>query len=498
MFTFKINACREFMFKVYNRTLLLVFVSLVFSLHSDAQAVTLYSYDDLSVFSFARQKDSLKKTWGCPLLYKDKSIQKKYKEIWDGRTDFITGAIEANNYIHDHEIYNYIEGIISTLYKANPQLLKEKPLLLIDRSPSVNAYALGGNIIAVDLGLITFAQSREELALAIAHELSHNILNHPENSMKQRAEWLTSDEYKNSLNAVLDSKYQRLTRLKKVMESYTFSRNRHSRYHESDADSLAIVLLKNSHISFDPQFFLRLDSTDSEYSQPLKDPIKNYLASYHVPIEDNWLNQRSKGLSSHAYNFNSSTVIADSLKTHPDCVERYEKTKNEINITGKLTPVPSGIKARANKMLIWNIYDNLSLTECLYRVFLEKDKGNVDPWYDFMIYNVLSGLYYSNKQLNRFNAIGIKSKEVISKSYYELQNLLAQVPSDKLEELLKAGSSAAFWKNLPPDATGMKALFTSLNFDTDNTTKAESAAANEFINSNPSSMYCEFAEHFKK
>ena len=264
------------MFKVYNRTLLLVFVSLVFSLHSDAQAVTLYSYDDLSVFSFARQKDSLKKTWCCPLLYKDKSIQKKYKEIWDGRTDFITGAIEANNYIHDHEIYNYIEGIISTLYKANPQLLKEKPLLLIDRSPSVNAYALGGNIIAVDLGLITFAQSREELALAIAHELSHNILNHPENSMKQRAEWLTSDEYKNSLNAVLDSKYQRLTRLKKVMESYTFSRNRHSRYHESDADSLAIVLLKNSHISFDPQFFLRLDSTDSEYSQPLKDPIKNY------------------------------------------------------------------------------------------------------------------------------------------------------------------------------------------------------------------------------
>jgi hypothetical protein len=156
------------------------------------------------------------------------------------------------------------------------------------------------------------------------------------------------------------------------------------------------------------------------------------------------------------------------------------------------------IKERANKMLIWNIYDNLSLTECLYRIFLEKDKGNMDPWYDFMTYNVLSGLYYANKQLNRFNAIGIKSKEFISKDYYELQNLLEQVPANKLEELIKAGSNSAFWSNLPADAKGMKALFTSLNFDTDQATKAEAAAANNFINSNPSSMYCEFAEHFKK
>lgn len=486
------------MWKVYNRTLFLVLIFLILSLISDAQTHNLYSYSDLSAFSLAKQKDSLKKAWDCPQLYKDKSTQKKYKEIWSARTDFVTSAIGANNYINDNEIYNYIETLISDLYKANPGLLIQKPLLLIDRSASVNAYAIGGNVIAVNLGLIAFSQSREELALAIAHELSHNILNHPENSMKQRAEWLTSDEYKDSLKAVLDSKYQRLTRLKKVMESYTFSRNRHSRYHESDADSLAIILLKNSHISFDPGFFLRLDSSDNEYSTPLKDPTKNYFASYHVLMEDDWFNQRSKGLSSHTYNFNSSTVVVDSLKTHPDCVERYEKTKSEINITGKLTPVPTEIKERANKMLIWNIYDNLSLTESLYRIFLEKDKGNIDPWYDFMIYNVLSGLYYSNKQLNRFNAIGIKSKEFISKSYYELQNLLEQVPANTLEELIKAGSNAAFWSNLPADAKGMKALFTSLNFDTVNATTAEAAAAKNFINSNPSSMYCEFAEHFEK
>lgn len=483
---------------VYNRAFILVLITSILSYNLNAQNQSLYSYQDLSGFSFAKQKDSLKKTWDCPQLYKDKTTQKKYKEIWDDRTDFITNAIEANDFVNDGEIYNYIGHIIADLTRANPELLKANPLLLIDRSASVNAYAMGGNVIVVNLGMITFVESREELALAIAHELSHNILNHAENSMRERAVWLTSDEYKNSLKAVLDSKYERLTRLKKVVESFTFNRSRHSRYHESDADSLAIILLKKSNISFDPNFFLRLDSTDNEYMQPLKNPTKNYFASYTVPLEDSWFIKRTRGLSSHNYNFNNTTGMADSLKTHPDCVERFNKTKSEASISKKLTPIPADIKEKANKMLIWNIYDNLSLTECLYRIFLEKDKGNIDPWYDFMTYNVLAGLYYSNKQLNRFNAIGIKPKEFISTNYYELQNLLEQIPTDNLEQLVKAGSNGVFWSKMTVDAKGMKALFATLNFDNDNNPKAQAAAAKDFMSSNPSSMYCEFAEHFKK
>jgi predicted Zn-dependent protease len=167
-------------------------------------------------------------------------------------------------------------------------MIKVKPLLLIDRSSSVNAYALGGNVIAVNLGLIDFAKTREELALAIAHELSHNILDHVDNVMKERAEWLTSDEYKASLNAVLDSKYERFTRLKKVLENYSFDRSRHQRYHESDADSLAVILLKKSKIAFDANFFLRLDSADLQYKLPLQHPLKEYFSSYRLSFEDSW------------------------------------------------------------------------------------------------------------------------------------------------------------------------------------------------------------------
>jgi hypothetical protein len=479
------------------KPLLSVFLIFLF-LQVNAQNKALYNYEDLSHLFYEKQKDSLQKTWICPSIYKEKETQKKYKQFWDERTDFVTGAIAADDYIHDQEVYNYIDGIISQLAQANKQQIPVKPFLLIDRSSSVNAYAMGNNVIAVNLGLIVFSQSREELSLAIAHELSHNILEHAENAMKQRAEWLTSEEYKKSLNAVLDSKYERLSRLRKVLENYSFNRSKHQRYHESDADSLAIILLKKSNIPFNADFFIRLDSADDVYHQPLKNPIKSYFASYNLPFEDAWTQKRSRGLSTRAYNFRDTSTIEDSLKTHPDCIERYNRTRSQSVSNATYTAIPANIRDKANKMLIWNMYSNMSLTPCLYRILLEKDKGNTDEWYDFMIHNIITGLYYADRQLNRFNAVGVVQKEYISKNYYELQNMLEQIPREQLEQYCKVFQNAGFWKSMPSGEKALKGFMYTLALDPDNSDKNKSQAAKAFTADNANSMYCEFARIFVK
>lgn len=462
-----------------------------------AQTNSLYTYQQLSRTFYAKQRDSLKKAWVCPGIYKDKATQKKYQEIWDSRTDFIITAIDNQNYVFEPEVFNYIQGIIDQISLANPDMIKIKPLLLIDRSSSANAYALGGNIIAVNLGLIDFAQTREELALAIAHELSHNILNHVDNVMKERAELLTSAEYKESLNAVLDSKYERFTRLKNVLENYSFDRSRHQRYHENDADSLAIILLKKSKIAFDANFFLKLDSADLQYKRPLQHPLKEYFSAYGLSFEDSWAQQRSKGLSTRNYSFKDTSTIQDSLKTHPDCPERYKKTLPFSDNTS-LTSIPRTIKEKADKMLIWNIYDNMSLAACLYRILQEKDKGVQDEWYTFMMYNVFNGLYYNDKALHRFIAIGVVPKELTSKDYYSLQNFLEQIPRENLLQYCTTLHNATFWNSRPADEKALKSLMYTLAINSDDSDKAKWNAANEFINDNPTSIYCEFAEHFKR
>lgn len=468
----------------------------MFTAASYAQIKPLYAYQDLSHIFYAKQKDSLKKAWSCPSVYKSRETQRQYREIWDQRTDFITQAIRDDDYVKDEDVYPYIDGIIDQIRQANKDLLPVKPFLLLDRSSSVNAYAVGGNVIAVNLGLISWSQSKEELALAIAHELSHNILDHTESAIRQRAEMLTSDEYKKSLNAVLDSKYERFTRLQKVLENYSFDRSRHQRYHESDADSLAIILLKRADISFDAGFFLRLDSSDILYRQPLQQPVKNYFVSYQLPFEDGWTQRRTRGLSTRNYNFRDTSSIADSLKTHPDCEERYERTRKYSTAGIHPTPIPAGIRSKTTKMLLWSMYQNKSLTSCLYRVLMEKDKGDKDEWYDFMVSNIFSGLYRADKELHRFNAIGVTPKEYISKEYYELQNMLEQMPRESLVLYCKTLQNGPFWKDMSPAEQALKNLFYALTLDPDSSEKNAARAAKDFTANNPASMYCEFADNY--
>jgi hypothetical protein len=482
--------------QLYRSILALTLVVLCAGAH--AQVKSLYSYQELSHLYYEKQKDSLKKAWACPDAFKEKATQKKYREIWDQRTEEVTGAISHDDYVHDKEVYAYLEDILRQLIDANKQLMPVKPLLLIDRSPAVNAYATGGNVLAINLGLIAYATTREELALIIAHEMSHNILRHIENAMFTQAEWLGSDEYKKSLNAVLDSKYERYSRLKKVVEGYRFSRSRHQRFRESEADSMAVVLLKKSNIPFNARYFLRLDSSDMLLKQPLKHPLKDYFTAYHLPYEDSWAQRRSRGLSARTYSFSDTTTLEDSLKTHPDCLVRYNKTRSLSTPGPRWTPVPGAIQEKVNKMLIWNLYSNNDLTACLYRILLLKDKGYSDPWYDFMISNVFSGLYYSDRELARFNAIGVVPKEYISRDYYSLQTLLEQIPRDNLKQYCEVMQQQAFWQGLPPAEKDLRTLLQTLALDPDNSDKNKARAAHAFSAGNTTSMYNEFAKNFEK
>jgi hypothetical protein len=478
--------------------MLLLFLCLAGSSKLHSQQKDLYTYQDLSAFYYKKQQDSLKKAWTCPAVYKEKVTQKQFKEIWDERTTFFTSAIEDNNYVYDKEICRYLDEIVSQIQAANKEYLPVKPFVVLDRSPSVNAYAIGGNVLAINLGLLSFAKTREEIALTIAHELSHNILQHPENGMKKRAEWLTSAEYKESMSQVLESDYGRLTRLKKVFENYSFSRNRHQRYHEGDADSMAIVLLNNSHISFTPEFFLRMDSADVQYLQPLQQPLKTYFATYNITIEDTWTKKRSKGLSTRDYDFHTNNNMADSLKTHPDCVVRYNNTVGRRPAEPVATAIPENISTKVNRMLIWNMYCNKDLTPCLYRILQEKDRGNTDAWYDFMFNNVLLSLYKADKELLRFSTINVQRKEYISKEYYQLQTMLEQIPRDKLAEDCKGLQNAAFWSSVSGSEKAMQRFLKSLVLSDNTDASVNQQVAKQFMESNKTSMYCEYVHPFEK
>ena len=114
-----------------------------------------------------------------------------------------------------------------------------------------------------------------------------------------------------------------------------------------------------------------------------------------------------------------------------------------------------------------------------------------------MIHNIFTGLYYSDKELNRFNAIGVTPKEYISKDYYELQNMLEQIPKESLEQYCKLLQNTSSWQRMDTDAKALKSFMNTL-ISEDLPDKVKEKNAKEFSENFPNSIYCEFADHFKK
>jgi predicted Zn-dependent protease len=99
------------------------------------------------------------------------------------------------DYIDDPVLVEYVQGIWQRLIKTartrgelSPELDERFAWeLVLDRSRSVNAFALPGGYMGVNLGLIAVVSSEDELASVLAHETSHITQRHISRLMGQQA-----------------------------------------------------------------------------------------------------------------------------------------------------------------------------------------------------------------------------------------------------------------------------------------------------------------------
>jgi len=446
------------------RAFYVLYTCVSFLIPKNTFAQNTFTYNELSSNFYLPKKDSLKASFKCPDQFSKKETQKKFKEIWESRTAYLFESIGNDQFLAHPQMYSYTYKLLQEIISGNKKLFPQAPFLLIDRSSSVNAYAMGNNILAVNIGLLAFVETREELALVLAHELAHNALRHPENSMIERAELLTSEKYKKELEEIGKSDYGKYSKLTKILEGYSFSRAKHNRYHEEEADSMAQVLLTNSKMAYDPKIFLRLDSADFTYKKDLQKNVSDYFTKAGITVDELWLKKGGRGLSTKKYNFKDLT-LNDSLKTHPDCVDRYKFIVAKAQGTKPSeTLLPANMVNEANECIVWwNIINN-NLTASMYRIFLEQDKGNNKAFYENMASLVLNRLYNADKKFERFNAVNVEKKELISSKYFDLQTLFEQIPREKLEMICSTELNKPFWQNANADTKSLKIILKTINF----------------------------------
>lgn len=387
----------------------------------------------LSSGRYGDYADSLVKYWKCPKKFKSVETQEQYGTYWNRRKNFLINSIRSDWYLKDTIIYPYINDMVQKLVSKNKSYFEKPIQVYIDRSSVVNAYSIGENVLIVNAGLIDYMKTEEQIYFVLAHELAHDALNHSETSMAERAEYFTSDEYEAELKKILDSEYERLTRLKNIYKDYSYDRSKHSRYKEADADSLGAVFLKNAGIGLDPEIFLALDSADMVYSQNLASPLEKYFQEIGLVVDQSLFVKKSKGLSKSS----SSKVFGerdDSLKTHPDCSARYATYKDQKS-TAPLSEIPLAIHNATKDVWIWNLIESKNLNMSCYRVMLEMDAGRDLEKYKKELKLILSLIYLEDLRMNRFMNLGMVRKEFVSKDFNAMQNYFEQLSQAELKKI---------------------------------------------------------------
>ena len=74
--------------------------------------------------------------------------------------------------VNDPLLYDYLEGLIYKL-ATHSQLEDRRIEIVIVDNPTINAFAVPGGVIGIHNGLLQWAQTQDELATVLAHEIAH-------------------------------------------------------------------------------------------------------------------------------------------------------------------------------------------------------------------------------------------------------------------------------------------------------------------------------------
>jgi predicted Zn-dependent protease len=252
-----------------------------------------------------------------PSLHK-KDYQECYKERWENiERKFTTQEIYTAA-----DAQGYLDRLVAAIAGANPLLNGHPFHCYFSRSAVPNASYIGEGIILFNMGLFYRLADESQAVFILCHEIAHCYLQHPEKSIGKYVAAINSEEVQAQLRMIKGSEYQKRGRLESLVKGLTFDSRRHSRDHESEADSLAVILMEHTPFATTGALttLALLDGIDSN-AFDTENALRRTFGSQEYPFQKKWL-RREEGLFGGHARPAVDKGMEDSLKTHPDCSRR--------------------------------------------------------------------------------------------------------------------------------------------------------------------------------
>jgi predicted Zn-dependent protease len=251
------------------------------------------------------------------------SPDKKYVSDWN---DYLYRIYEAygkaskeSQFIKEPYVTRYLQQVLKTILDSNK--IKQKIEIVCTRYAEANAYNMGDNRLYVNIGVLQLLQNEAQLAFLLSHELSHQLLQHVQEKFRDNRTLAADRSVQKEIKDIRRAKYNKLDRSAQFSIRYQYLFANYSRAKERAADSMAIVLLRNTRYNILEGASLLELLKESETDQAQID-YNRYFATQGEPLKKEWLQNSVSSIS-----FGHKRAVSfeeDSVKTHPDIPARQE------------------------------------------------------------------------------------------------------------------------------------------------------------------------------
>ena len=363
---------------------------------------------------------------------------KKYTAaIYQQRVESIRSLFAGNQVVTDGPSTEYLNRLLQEILRANPSIPAGELRVLFSNAWWPNAASMGEGTIFFNAGLFHRLRNESQAAFVLGHELAHYLLNHGNNTIDRYVGLMYSDSMQQKIKSIQKTGYRQNAQLEALARNFAFGSHRHGRAFEYEADSMALTLLKNT--SFDPAEALTclalLDSVDRDkYEYPL-----DLARRFHFdvqPFHQEWVRADVLAFTNAADD--QTEAEKDSLKTHPDCIQRIARLRDAVAGLagkGKKNPVDpaffDALRARFDYGIIQAAFDNKQVSRSLYLALRMLGEKPDELWLRVMISRCFNEIHQRQKEHVLGRYVDLPGPEY-DEDYNELLHL---IQNTRLREL---------------------------------------------------------------
>lgn len=350
--------------------------------------------------------------------------------------------VEKKRLIFDTDFNTYIDSLKQVLITGNPSLNANNLHIYLSRHNAPNALNMGNGIIILNIGLFKYLENEDQLASVISHEIAHQSLEHVKQNIVYKAALNTSKEKQQLAKTIKKEKYNQYDKAFGIMKELIYANSKLHKKQELEADSLGFEYFNKT--SFTKIDFIkaleRLEELDTLPSIELKkDTYASFFNLPKLPFKEEWL--KMEDFSTYNYEHYKKKIEEDSVKSHPEILERIASLKNrypkEFSNTKSKKPENRFLAlqkiARQEDVANWHYIEKYgaSIYLCLYK--LEKNPTNT--YYKKWLGKNFAALYQAKKKyiFNRYVDRVIPNKQ--SENYQQLISFLWNLNLNELQEI---------------------------------------------------------------